>query len=585
MSSGRKVLKERKIGKLDTSFATESNALRKCLGKRLSMDQFQQRFATRDAFGESLYLKTAKLGELLKKRPDRKRLSLIGVIQEGSKASSLHGIQNQLRKNQRTDRLNKLIGSRPERNKLGAFGVIQEDASFRAASLHKIQSQLMKNQKMDKLNRHLGMRPTRKEVHKKFELLSIDESSEMSEPLVEAEEVRSPSAENFNKARSSLALFVSNRPAPETLLENNILEDLQILTGCEEEETEAEITITKLESLENIKLVSSGNSYTLAVNAEGHAYTLGTGSHGELGHGTSSDESHPEPTILQTLKDIGAVTSVSCGDAHSAVVCAGKVYSWGTGKWGRLGLGDEEDRNVPTIVDLGEEVAVEVCCGSYHTLVLTESSKLFAFGWNKQGRIGVGESSDIVSTPIEVSFPSDVKIKAVGTGNSSSWAIDVNGNLYTWGSGVWGGLGHGDECDQYSPKKVEGISGVVLAAAGSSYGIASCESGEVYSYGTNKYGELGRHTDYHFDTLPGLVDIGKDGKVSHICCGKRLSAIIKGSKLYTFGKRIVSPFTNVPTLAEGLKDLNVDVVCTNWTHAAAVANGSVYCWGFPAHWQ
>ncbi len=116
-------------------------------------------------------------------------------------------------------------------------------------------------------------------------------------------------------------------------------------------------------------------------------------------------------------------------------------------------MGHNEDTWVPTPVDLKKEVAVGVSCGAYHTLVLTASNKVLAFGWNKGGRIGLGDAQKHVLTvpePAEVSVISNpsIKIVALSAGANCSIALDSNGKAYSWGVGSFGNLGHGDELDK-----------------------------------------------------------------------------------------------------------------------------------------
>jgi len=84
-----------------------------------------------------------------------------------------------------------------------------------------------------------------------------------------------------------------------------------------------------------------------------------------LGHGSQEDK--VIPTLVKTLQ--GNVVKISCGYDHMGALCGrGKVYYWGYGANGRLGLGDEEDRLVPTMVELNEDVFT-LSSGGHHTAV------------------------------------------------------------------------------------------------------------------------------------------------------------------------------------------------------------------------
>ena len=74
-------------------------------------------------------------------------------------------------------------------------------------------------------------------------------------------------------------------------------------------------------------------------------------------------------------------TQVACGNYHNATVSSnGEVFTWGWGGDGQLGHGDSNDRRVPTKVEIPEgEVVVKVACGSYHTVAVTRTGKLFTW--------------------------------------------------------------------------------------------------------------------------------------------------------------------------------------------------------------
>lgn len=60
----------------------------------------------------------------------------------------------------------------------------------------------------------------------------------------------------------------------------------------------------------------------------------------------------------------------------------GNVYSFGTGKFGQLGLGPEiiECKKPSLIESLSDRVIVAIACGADHSLVVSERGELFTFG-------------------------------------------------------------------------------------------------------------------------------------------------------------------------------------------------------------
>lgn len=69
------------------------------------------------------------------------------------------------------------------------------------------------------------------------------------------------------------------------------------------------------------------------------------------------------------------------------------VYAWGRGEDGQLGLGDTSDQYKPVVVDiLKDKSVVQIACGSGHTVVLTDEGQVFTWGRGDDGRLGHGDN-------------------------------------------------------------------------------------------------------------------------------------------------------------------------------------------------
>ena len=98
------------------------------------------------------------------------------------------------------------------------------------------------------------------------------------------------------------------------------------------------------------------------------------------------------------------------------------------------------------------------------------------------------------------------------------------GKLYTWGSGDYGRLGHGDNHSQKQPKLVEILreKDVRKFACGSRHVLALGSDGAVYSWGFGGDGQLG-HGDLGIQTNPRLVKALHSEGVRDVCCGENHS--------------------------------------------------------------
>ena len=66
------------------------------------------------------------------------------------------------------------------------------------------------------------------------------------------------------------------------------------------------------------------------------------------------------------------IIGVSCGGAHSAAITgSGELYTWGKGRYGRLGHGDSEDQLKPKLVEaLTGYRVIDVACGKTHLCIV-----------------------------------------------------------------------------------------------------------------------------------------------------------------------------------------------------------------------
>ena len=98
-----------------------------------------------------------------------------------------------------------------------------------------------------------------------------------------------------------------------------------------------------------------------------------------------------------------------------------------------MGFGNTSSVGTPQVVDM-EETVVDVSCGYEHTLVVTASGKVYAWGNNKHGAAAGVDAGSSLTTPSLVHVP--VAVKAVAAGRHHSLALGVDNTVWAWG---WGG--------------------------------------------------------------------------------------------------------------------------------------------------
>ena len=200
---------------------------------------------------------------------------------------------------------------------------------------------------------------------------------------------------------------------------------------------------------------------------------------------------------------------------HPRSVLVMALWSWGSDVYGRLGHGTEDQHlGTPTEVRvLSDSRLISVTIGSAHNVAIEEDGKCYTWGKCHYGQLGHGEMDQNELIPRPVSALASVKITSVGVGDSHVLAVTDAGELYTWGVGFYGCLGHGDETSLTTPKRVEklhdGAEVVVSATGGAFHSLCVNDCGQVYVWGRNHCGQLG------MKALE-MPDYSKGGKVTKL---------------------------------------------------------------------
>lgn len=112
---------------------------------------------------------------------------------------------------------------------------------------------------------------------------------------------------------------------------------------------------------------------------------------------------------------------------HSVCVTSdGSVYAWGCGVSGsRVAHGDGRSCDLPTLVpELSGKTVVKVVVGGGYCAALTLAGQLFTWGSGGHGRLGHGNCDD-VATPKQVSAFEGVKIADVSCGSGDAHTLAV----------------------------------------------------------------------------------------------------------------------------------------------------------------
>lgn len=220
-----------------------------------------------------------------------------------------------------------------------------------------------------------------------------------------------------------------------------------------------------IKSLENIKIkiISCGEIHSLALSENGDIYSWGGCQFGQLGHSfiniMPKDKNNkpylPIPSIVESIKEIKMI-DIACGKFHNiSIDNNGNVYSWGDAQYGQLGIKNifslqknEEGHYYQPIPYKLKELKknniyiMKASCGDEHSILLSTEGKIYSFGSNNYGQLGLGNSNNLninddisfLDIPLQVKGIIENKIITyISCGNYFTMVIDNENFLYGWG--------------------------------------------------------------------------------------------------------------------------------------------------------
>ncbi|EFA83284.1 regulator of chromosome condensation domain-containing protein [Heterostelium album PN500] len=220
-------------------------------------------------------------------------------------------------------------------------------------------------------------------------------------------------------------------------------------------------------------------------------------------------------------------------------------------------VGEIVDKNqmTPVLVDFGSKSIkiVDISAGWAYSAAVTSTGNVYTWGFNEKGQLGLGDRW-YHGNPRVIRSLSNKSIVNIACGRQHMAAISKSGDLYTWGLGVFGQLGHGKLKSLLHPKKVlyfeQQQKKIVQVATGANFTMAVSENGELFSFGHGEYGQLGATEDTQYMdwnnngdrddhlkySLPKQVKALESVKVRKVACGHlHTIAVTTDNDVYTWG--------------------------------------------------
>jgi len=229
--------------------------------------------------------------------------------------------------------------------------------------------------------------------------------------------------------------------------------------------------------------VAGGGLHSVALRNDGRVWAWGNGDAGQLGIGTQSRIAYPVQ-----VSNITDVIKVSAGNRFSiALKSDGTVWQWGQIDTGTGSAGPLTPQQMPGVSEI-----IDISAGIHHVLALKADGTVWTWGIDQYGELGLGSSGFTQNTPVQV--PGLSNIKSVATKYYHSLALDASANIWSWGWNQYYQLGDNTSTNRSSPVsfiKPALMPAITSISAGYGHSLAIDVNGNAWSWGYNWNGQAG----------------------------------------------------------------------------------------------
>ena len=340
--------------------------------------------------------------------------------------------------------------------------------------------------------------------------------------------------------------------------------------------------------------VAAGDTHTVLLDSKGNVWTAGWNNCGQLGRETNSDI---DSTFKQVTVGNGVkIKAIAAGGSHTVLLDEdSNVWTAGWNNRGQLGI---TGGNTSTFkqVTVGNGVKIKaIAAGSAHTVLLDEDGNVWTAGSNSYGQIGIAVGYTSTFTQVTNGI-SGVKITAIAAGEQHTVLLDANGNVWTAGSNFYGQLGRDENKGAFISnstfKQVTDGIGIIVIAANGWHTVLLDANGNVWTAGWNEHGQLGR-TDSNASTFT-QVTVGDGVKIKAIAAGSYHTVLLdsKGN-VWTAGYndygqlgRTDSNTSTFTQVTNGISGVKITAIAAGGQHTVLLdANGNVWTAGWNEYGQ
>lgn len=249
--------------------------------------------------------------------------------------------------------------------------------------------------------------------------------------------------------------------------------------------TKGSLDLALVSGLPPIADAAIHDSTLCAQSTDGELWCAGNNRMGQFGIGHLTNDRAATQVPLEH--------PVATFDVSSHHVCAidseGTAFCWGLGLGGLLGNGvpahDVEDTPAP--ID-GLEGFTAVAAGQEHACGLDGAGATWCWGQNGRGQAGSEATTFLFHEPTRVEALA--AMTQLSAGHEHTCGLNADGEVWCWGGNDDGQLGRADDSDS-APAQVDDLPTIVALASGGRHTTAIDDAGVVHTWGANEWGQLG----------------------------------------------------------------------------------------------
>jgi alpha-tubulin suppressor-like RCC1 family protein len=325
------------------------------------------------------------------------------------------------------------------------------------------------------------------------------------------------------------------------------------------------------------KQLAAGAAFTCGLDGAQQISCWGTGSLGQIGDGTTVAKSSPTP-IAGGFSDWIALEA---GTTHACAIRAGgAVYCWGSNTRGQIGDGTTTNQSQPTPVGAGPWLSVSA--GSEHTCAVGADHTLWCWGLDTSRQLGDGKTTNS-SVPVQEKTLG-VDWASVSAGNAYTCGVKLDGSRWCWGSNTLGQGGDGTTTAILQPKAGDPATDWARVDAGDFAACGLRTGGALWCWGDGSAGQTGQPGAEAL--LPAPAQVGTDTDWTAIASGLRFGCGLRADGRITCWGAASQAATGLGYSSDRQDPTPVGAA-TDWERVDAQlddgcgirANGDLYCWG------